>query len=70
VSFFEKIIAEALSFLIFDVLWEIFRQLGASVRQLFLRKKYTIHELLKQNWNGRVGLFVVGIVVVTIIFIL
>ena len=29
---------------------------GALIRWFFLRKKYSYKEVLKQDWNGRVGL--------------
>ncbi|GAL86221.1 hypothetical protein MYP_3450 [Sporocytophaga myxococcoides] len=45
-----------------ELVYQLFRITGASFRFLFLRK-YTFREVLSQNWNGRVGLVVVLLIV-------
>jgi hypothetical protein len=44
-------------------------KLGASIRWIFLRKRYSFEELLKQNWNNRIGILMIGIIVGVIILI-
>lgn len=44
--------------------------LGAAIKWLFLRKKYTYKELLKQDWNTRIGaltfIILISLVIITI----
>ncbi len=41
-----------------EVFVMLIRRLGASIRWLFLGRKYTFKELLSQDWNLRSGFFV------------
>jgi len=54
-QFFQELIPSALA------------KLGGFFRWLFLRKKYTYKEILKQNWNTRIGLLVIILFFVLII---
>lgn len=52
-----------------EILLGLIPKLGACVRWLFLRKKYTFSEILNQNWNGRIGVLTISIIIGTIIFL-
>lgn len=39
-----------------DILWGTVLRVGATIRWLFLRTKYSYSQILKQDWNGRIGL--------------
>jgi hypothetical protein len=54
VELFEALIETAFG----ELVYRLFRIIGACFRFLFLRK-YRFKEVLNQNWNGRVGLLVV-----------
>lgn len=58
VELFEALIETAFG----ELAYGLFRIIGACFRFLFLRK-YTFKEVLNQNWNGRVGLLVVLLII-------
>ena len=52
-----------------EILWGGIIKLGAFVRWIFLKSKYSFKEILQQNWNGRIGLLLLTSVVVLIIWL-
>lgn len=49
-----------------EFLLSLIPRLGAFFRWIFLRKKYSYKEILEQNWNGRIGLIFIILVIVLI----
>lgn len=41
------------------IIWTFIKGIGASIRWIFLQRKYSFKEILSQNWNGRIGLLVI-----------
>ena len=56
-TFFQELIPSALA------------RIGAFFRWIFLRKKYNYKEVLKQKWNGRVGLLFITLLIVLLIYL-
>jgi len=60
-----------------DFLAQIFQELiiqnlnyvGASIKWIFLRKKYSFKELLDQNWNTRIGALVIVALIALIVYL-
>ena len=42
-------------------------KIGAFIRWIFLRKKYSYEQVLDQNWNNRIGFLAISIIVIAII---
>ena len=53
-----------------DLVQPFFRLIGACVRWIFLRNRYTFSQIRQQEWNGRVGLLVVACVVTVVVIYL
>jgi uncharacterized protein YycO len=51
-----------------DVLMGLLRRIGASIRWIFLRKKYTFKEILSLDWNGTIGFLTFTIVILFLIY--
>ncbi len=54
--------------LIFDSLLQSVKHIGASIKWIFLRKKFSYKEILKQNWNNRIGLLFIIFVIATVMY--
>ncbi|WP_196887977.1 hypothetical protein [Aureivirga sp. CE67] len=52
-----------INFIVNIVYHGIIRRTGASIRWLFLKKKYSFKEILEQDWNGRIGFICIAIIV-------
>lgn len=61
-SFLEDIFSQVL----IDGVWLTIKQLGAGIRWLFLRKNYSFKEIEKQNWNGRIGLLTIFLIIIAL----
>ncbi len=61
-SFLEEILVGLLQESIFPII----KAMGASIRWLFYLGKQPINKILKQEWNTRIGLAVVLLMVVVI----
>ena len=64
-SFFEDIIGGFFQ----EIFAGFIRRIGAAFRWVFLRKKYNFQEVLKQDWNFRIGIMIIMIVVLTMIIL-
>lgn len=54
-DFLGDLLAEFFSRLV----WVAIKSIGAFIRWIFLRRKYSFEEVNEQGWNGRIGLLVV-----------
>jgi hypothetical protein len=57
---------EFIGMIIQEIFLSSIRIIGAGVRWLFLKKKFSFKEIRSQSWNGRVGLitmFIIGLLV-------
>lgn len=45
-----------------DVIWIVFRWIGAFLRWPFYEKKSTFKDVLNKSWNGIIGLLFVALV--------
>jgi len=54
-----KMIQEIFETLITDIFLEFIQKIGSYVRWVFLKNKYSYKQIQKQDWNGRVGLFLI-----------
>lgn len=52
-----------------EVIWTSIKRLGSAVRWIFLKGKYSYRDIYKQDWNGRVGITTICIVVILVIFL-
>lgn len=50
-----------------EFLLSLIPRLGAFFRWIFLKKKYSYKEVLEQNWNGRIGLLFIVIVIILMV---
>lgn len=49
-----------------DLIPSAIKRLGAFIRWVFFRNKYSYKEVLEQNWNGRIGVLFIILIVVLI----
>lgn len=61
-DFLGDLLAEFFSGLV----WVTIKTIGAFMRWIFLNRKYSFEEVYEQGWNGRIGLFVVLLVILLI----
>ena len=52
-----------------ELLRGIVKPIGAGIRWIFLRKRFKYSEVLRQNWNNRIGFLAISILVGIIILI-
>lgn len=50
-----------------EILWGLIKRLGSFIRWLFLRNKYSYDLIYKQDWNGRVGLLTICLIIILIL---
>lgn len=60
------IIEAFLETLFHEILWGLIKRIGSFIRWLFLRNKYSYDLIYKQDWNGRVGLLAIGLIILLI----
>lgn len=51
-----------------DLIPSASKRLGTLIKWIFLKNRYTYNEILNQNWNGRIGVLFVTIVMLTIVY--
>ncbi|WP_299123302.1 hypothetical protein [uncultured Tenacibaculum sp.] len=51
-----------------EILFSSISKLGAFIRWLFLKRKYSYNEVLKQDWNGRIGLLAIILMIYLIFY--
>lgn len=39
-----------------EILWASVKRIGSLIRWVILRNKYSYNQIYRQDWNGRVGL--------------
>lgn len=61
-DFLGDLLAEFFSGLV----WVVIKTIGAFIRWIFLNRKYSFEEVYDQGWNGRIGLFVVLLIILLI----
>ncbi len=61
-DFLGDLLAEFFSGLV----WVAIKIIGAFIRWIFLRRKYSFDEVYEQDWNGRIGLLVVLLIILLI----
>ena len=60
-------IEEFIGTLFTEVLWASIKRFGSFIRWLFLRTKYSYKDIYKQDWNGRIGVFTIAVIVILLI---
>jgi hypothetical protein len=50
-----------------DVIWASLKRLGSAVRWIFLKRKYSYKDIYRQDWNGRVGVITICLIIFIII---
>jgi hypothetical protein len=51
-----------------EVLWASVKRIGSLIRWAFLRSRYSYYQIYQQDWNGRVGLVALILVLSIILF--
>ena len=51
-----------------DLIPSVLQRLGALIRWIFLKNKYTYKEVLNQDWNGRIGVLFTTTIIMSIIY--
>lgn len=59
-DFLGDLLAEFFSRLV----WVAIKSIGAFMKWIFLNRIYSFEEVYQQDWNGRIGLFVVLLFVI------
>jgi hypothetical protein len=59
-DFLGDLLAEFFSGLV----WVAIKSIGAFMRWIFLNRKYSFEEVYQQDWNGRIGLLAVLLLVI------
>jgi len=60
---------ELLGQFIFDSIIQSLNHIGAAIKWFFLRNKLSYKEILKQNWNNRIGILFIALVVIFIMYL-
>ena len=60
---------EAIAELLIEIFVHSFKSIGAAIRWVFLKNKYTFDEILEQGWNHRIGaLFALFVILMVLYF--
>ena len=65
-----KLIEEFIVTFFQDIVWDGIIRFGAFIRWIFIRKKYSYKEVVQQDWNGRIGLLIIALIVVALILLI
>lgn len=65
-SLIEGIFAGIVEVIFEQFIYKFIKVIGASIRWIFIRKNYSYSEIYKQDWNFRVGLLSIILLVVLI----
>jgi len=60
---------EAIAEILIEIFVHSFKSIGAAIRWLFLKNKYSYDEILEQGWNHRIGvLFGLTVILMVLYF--
>lgn len=62
-----QIVGETIGTLFQDAPYYIIKRIGSFVRWLFLKSKYNYAQIYDQDWNGRVGILTILIIIFSIV---